>query len=166
MKRLLLGVAGALILALAGLFTLGTALAAPLGILAARWWTRSRGRVLTPFRSWLAAAVACGIAIGAAYTVAIVRSPDTTLQHFRETAARREAAPMPPPPTWVSRFFPQATTRPDPVTERIVKSRAFTLYFGIMGAVLAVAIFGALVGSLGWAGTVLLIRAFSRAPAG
>jgi hypothetical protein len=164
MKRFLLGLAGATILCVSAIATLGTALAAPLGMLAARQWARRRGEVLTTGRSWLAAAVASSLAIAGAYTVAVLREPNATLRQFEESAARREAAPTRPPPGWMRYVLPQTTRRPSPAAERILKSRAFTLYTTIIGAGLVVAIFGAISGRLGWAGTVLLGRAFSRPP--
>lgn len=162
MRRVLTGLAGAAILCLSALFTLGTALAAPLGMLAADHWARRRGQVLTRGASWLAAAGASSLAIAGAFAVSAMRESDETLRRFHDTASAREAAPMPPPPAWMTRLFPQATTKPDPVTERIVKSRAFSLYFGLMGAGLAAGMLGAIVGSLGWAGTMLLARALPR----
>jgi hypothetical protein len=64
---------------------------------------------------------------------------------------------MAQPPEWVRYFFPQAAQQPGPLTQRLIRSRAFTVYVTWMGAAMAVAFFGAIAGSLGW-GAVLLLR--------
>jgi len=161
-KRLLVGLAGALILCLSALFTLGIALAAPVGVLTAAAWASRRGQRLTLGRSWLAAAIASSLALVGVFAVAAARAPEGALQRFQQAAAEREAAPAVEPPAWLARVFPQATRQPDPLTERVLKSRALTVYFGLMGAGMAVVLLGAIVGSFGWAGTMLLGRAFSR----
>jgi hypothetical protein len=162
MKRLLVGLAGGVILGLSALFTLGTSLAAPFGVMAAASWARRRERPLTRIRSWLGAVTASSLAIICAFALAAARAPEGAFQQIQDAAARSEQAPTAQPPAWIARVFPQATRPPDPVTEGIVRSRAFTVYFGLMGAGIAVAILGTMVGSVGWAGTMLLARAFSR----
>ncbi|HKT59861.1 MAG TPA: hypothetical protein VJQ46_07400 [Gemmatimonadales bacterium] len=90
------------------------------------------------------------------------RSPDAVFQRIHDAALARERAPAAQPPAWLTRTFPQAAQRPDPITERVVNSRAFKVYFGIVGVGLVILIFGAIAGSAGWAGTMLLAHAFSR----
>jgi hypothetical protein len=131
-------------------------------MLAAAWWARRRGEDLTPGRSWVAASIASSLAIAGAFALVAVRSPDRTFERFRQVAAAREAAPSPKPPAWLARAFPETTQPPDPLTQRVLKSRAFTVYFGVMGVGMAMAVLGVLTGSLGWAGTTLLTNALSR----
>jgi len=50
---------------------------------------------------------------------------------------------------------------PDPVTDRLVNSRAFRLYFGLLGAAFTCVVFGAIAGSAGWLGASLLGYAFT-----
>jgi hypothetical protein len=73
------------------------------------------------------------------------------------SAARAE--PQARPPEWITRVFPQATQRPDPVTERVINSRAFTLYFGLLGLAIAFLILGTIAGTVGWIGVQLLVFA-------
>jgi len=106
--------------------------------------------------------IASSAAIVCAFGIAASRAPAGSLERIKEAAAARQSAPTPQLPAWFTRAFPQAAQQPDPVTERVVNSRAFTVYFGLLGAGTAIAIFGAIVGSMGWVGTLLLTHAFSR----
>jgi len=160
--RIFSGLAGIAVLGVTAVPTLGTSLAAPLGILVARRLARRRERQLTRGGSWLAAMIASSAAIVCAFGIAASRAPAGSLERIKEAAAARQSAPTPQLPAWFTRAFPQAAQQPDPVTERIVNSRAFALYFGLLGAGTAIAIFGAIVGSMGWVGTLLLTHAFSR----
>jgi hypothetical protein len=69
-----------------------------------------------------------------------------------DSARTEEAAE---PPEWLARVSPQAA-RPNPTVERVVNSRPFLIYFGLLGAAFTCALWGALAGSAGWAGTLLV----------
>jgi hypothetical protein len=159
--RLASGLGGALILLVSALFTLGTSLAAPIGMFAARLVARSKGRSLTRGASWLAAATASSIAIVIAFAGLASLMPPGTFRQIEGTAATAGAQHAARPPDWFGRVFPQAMRRPDPLTERVVNSQAFRLYFGLLGAAFTCAIFGAIAGSAGWLGASLLGCAFT-----
>ena len=154
--RLASGLGGALILVVSALFTLGTSLAAPIGMFAARLVARSKGRSLTRGASWLAAATASSIAVVIAFAGLASFIPPGTFRQIEGTAATAGAQDTGRPPDWFARLFPQAMRRPDPLTERVVNSQAFRLYFGLLGAAFNCAILGAIAGSTGWLGPSLL----------
>lgn len=159
--RVLSGIAGALILLIASLFTFGTCLAAPLGMIAARRRARRRNRPFTRGGSWLGAAVASSIAVALALLVVVALSPRSMLREIqRSVAASPDTVPA---PDWLTRVFPQAA-RPDPTTQQLVRSPVFVAFGSVVGLGFACAFFGSIAGSAGWLGAVLLGYAFARRP--
>ena len=146
------GLAGVVALLIAALFTVGTAFAAPIGVALAAWMMRRRGRALSLARSWMAAAAASTAAVALGFGLLFASLPSGT---FTSAIAEAQKAEQPPPPAWLERIAP-GSTRPNPATERIVKSAPFTLYAGMMGGVLAVVLIGSIAGSAGWGATLLL----------
>jgi len=134
-------------------FTLGTSLAAPFAIFAARRFARRRGRPFTRLFSWLSAVTGSSVAILLAFLIALsLIAPSTFRQTQDAAAAAQDTAKL---PEWVTRVFPQAG-RPDPVTREIVNSPPFTVFFGALGLVIGCAFLGAIAGSAGWFGVTLL----------
>jgi hypothetical protein len=99
--RLASGLGGALILLGSALFTLGTSLAAPIGMFVARHLARSKGRSLSRGASWLGAATASSIGVVIAFTGFAALMPPGTLQQIRSAAATAEAPDTARPPDWV-----------------------------------------------------------------
>lgn len=154
--RLLAGGLGVAALLVGGLFTVGTALAAPVGVGLAGWAMRKRGRALTRFGSWAAAVGAAAVGAAAvatalALTLLVANLPEGSVAN---ALAAAESAEPQPQPEWLERIAPY--TAPDPTVERIVKSRPAVLYFGLVGAGLGCLIMGGIAGSAGWAATFLL----------
>ncbi len=159
--RVLSGITGAVILLVASVFTLGTCLAAPLGIIATRRRARRRNRPFTRGGSWLGAAVASSIAVALVLLVVVALSPRSMLREIqRSVAASQDTVPA---PDWLTRVLPQAA-RPDPTTQQLVKSPVFVAFGSVVGLGFACAFFGSMAGSAGWLGAVLLGYAFSRRP--
>ena len=148
LSRVAAGLAGCALLLVGALFTLGVAAGAFLGIVLAWWVQRRRGRRLDRAGAWIAATSTATllIIIGTALIFALL--PDGALT---EAMAEARAAEQAPPPAWLERLGGD----PDPATERIVTSTPFTLYFGILGASIALLILGSIAGSLGWAASLL-----------
>ena len=152
--------AGIVLLVLAVRATIGTALFAPLGIIALRWWSRRSGAPLSFGRSWIAATGATGVGILLAIGAIVAVLPADALARARaaqEAESKRQAEAG--PPEWLSKISPEgakAATRSDPTTERIMNSRPFTLYFGLIGGAIACAIAAAIAGTLGWGASLLL----------
>lgn len=153
--RLLSAIGGILVFLGSAVFTAGTALAAPIGILVGRRLAARKGRPFTVFGSWVSAAVASSIAVLLAFALVVVLTPAAEWREMQDAVATAQAQDTTPLPEWMTRVFPQAA-KPDPVTQKVVGSPAFTIYFGIMGVVIASTFFGAIAGSAGWLGTFLL----------
>ena len=163
--RVLSGIGGVLVLLTSALFTLGTSLAAPLGMLAGRSLARRRGRRFTRASSWFAAAVASSVAVLLGFALVFASIPEGTFREIQKEAASAQARDTVQLPEWMARVFPQAA-RPDPVTQELVNSPAFTLVFGILGFVIGCAFLGTIAGSAGWLGATLLSYAIrGRRPA-
>jgi hypothetical protein len=157
--RLFSGLGGVLILVGGALFTLGTTLAAPVGIFVAGRLARRKGQPLSPVASWVGASTASSVAFVIVVGIGLMLLPPGTLREIRSASAATQAEAPPRPPEWVTRMFPQAAQRPDPVTERVMNSRIVTLYFGLVGAGVACLIWGTIAGSVGWLGVQLLVFA-------
>ena len=158
--RLLSAVAGVLVLLVSALFTIGASLVAPFGILVSRIVARRRGRPITRRGAWLGAVVASSIGFALALVVLIARSPTNPFQAALAPAAGSDTQSAAAPPSWFTRVFPQQ--RSSPFTEHVIKSRAFRIYFGIVGIALSCLIAGAVAGTAGWLGTSLCGYAFRR----
>lgn len=160
------GVLGGCVFVVSAIITVGTALAAPIGVFVARTIARRRGRAVTRWTTWIGATVASCVAVAALVTTFVVRAPTGTLQTLRDVQRADTAARNAPPPAWVTRLFPQAAQRPNAVTEHLVRSTAFTGYILVETAGLMLLMFAVLAGSAGWAGTLLLAYAFRHGPSG
>src|SRR5512145_542261 len=99
LSRILSGLAGAAILCLTALFTLGTALAAPIGVLVGEWRARRGGRSLTRSGSWWAAIIACTAAITCAFAISAALAPPGTFRRVQPAAATGPTPPVSQPPT-------------------------------------------------------------------
>lgn len=152
LSRTASGLAGAILLLAGTLFTLGTATLASLSVLVARLVQRRRGRRLTTLHAWITAAVTATVVIVAAVGLIVASLPEGAIAEAMAEADA--AAEAPDPPAWLRRYTPPS--EPGPMTERIVNSRAFNLYFGVIGASIAFAMIGGIVGSWGWVATILL----------
>jgi hypothetical protein len=148
--RLVSGVAAIVVLVLSATFTLGTSLAAPFGVFAGRHLAERRGRRFTTFATWLSAAVASSIAILLGFALLLSLVPESAWQEIQEAVTKAQTQDTHSGPAWM---------RPDPVTEQIVTSRAFTTVFGVLGLALGCALFGAIAGTPGWLATLLLAYA-------
>ena len=147
-SRVAAGLAGCVLLLVGATFTFGVAVGALLGVVLVWWIQRQRGRRLTRLGAWIVATstAAVLIMIGAALLFAML--PEGALAEAM--AAARTAEP-PPQPDWLERLAPA-----DTATDRIVTSRPVTVYFGLLGASIAVLIMGSIAGTLGWAASLLV----------
>jgi hypothetical protein len=148
------GLAGAILLIAGTLFTVGVVTLASLSVLVARLVQRRRGRWLTTLHSWMTAGVTATVVIVIAVPLIMASLPEGVIADAMADAEATAEAPGPEPPEWLRRFTPPS--EPSPMTERIVNSRAFNLYFGVIGASMAVALIGGVIGSWGWVATLLL----------
>ena len=147
-SRVAAGFAACALLLVGALFTLGVAAGAFLGVVLAWWIQRRRGRRLTRPGAWIAATSSATLLIIIGTALIFATLPDGALT---EAMADARAAEPPPPPAWLERLGAD----PDPATERIVTSTPFTLYFGLLGASIALLILGSIAGTLAWAASLL-----------
>lgn len=164
--RLVLGGAGLLVL-LAGLpLTLGTALAAPLGMLVVYQFAHRRRRRLTLRASWLGGVAGSALACAVLFVVVLARLPAGT---WANVQAQAQAAQKTQPPEWLERLSPGAAKgagTPDPFTAQLIQSPAFIVITGAGGGLLAVSLWGTAAGTVGWGASLLLaFAATGRWPA-
>lgn len=158
--RILSGLCGAVVLLVSAVFTLGTSLAAPLGILVARRRAQRRARPLTRFGSWLGAAIASAIAMAVLILVLAAFLPRGTFQEIQRSTAEARARDTTRAPAWMTKTFPQSA-RADSTTQQVVNSTAFLVITGALGLGFACMFFGAIAGTAGWVGSVLLSYALT-----
>jgi hypothetical protein len=155
--RVLSGFVAVVLLFLSASVTLGMSLAAPFGVYVGRRLAIRGGRPFTGFGSWLSAAAASAIGILIALLIAFSLIPEKDWQEIQHAVAQAQAQDTAGMPKWV---------RPDPLTAKVVTSRAFTITFGVLGGVIACAMLGAVAGTPGWLATLFLSYAIRgrRAP--
>ena len=162
--RVLSGIGGAVVLVTSALFTLGTSLAAPIGILVAYRRARRRDRPLTPGIAWFTAAIASIIAAGIVFLALFALMPGSARREFQrgmtEGQTARDTAAT---PAWLRKTFPQ-TARSDSAAKQIMKSPGFLVVTVALSLLFGSVFLGALGGSAGWAGSVLLCYAIWGRP--
>jgi hypothetical protein len=152
-------IAGLAVLIGAALVSVGVALCAPLGVWAARRVRRARGRTLDAWSSWIGAVSAVIIALILVAGVLASRLPVGAWSRVRQAADSASAhAATQPPPAWLDRLAPGAARYS---TNGANNPPAFNALFMLFGAVIGVGIFGNIIGTLGWIGTMLMVFAAS-----
>jgi hypothetical protein len=160
-------VSGVVILGAASLVSAGIALAAPIGMFVIDRVQRARGRRFGGWESWVGAVSGVTIAILLVGSVFATRLPPGTLNRIRQAAdSASVAASKQPPPAWVTRLSPSAGRYSmAPTTHQ----SAFNVAALLWGSVIAAGILGGFLGTIGWAGSILLMfyanaRWFGAAP--
>ena len=160
--RALALVGGLVVLVVASVATLGTALLALVGMAVAWGIARRRGRPLTRGAAWWGASL--GVALGFAAFMAVTfvnRSPGTRARLQHGTDSLVAASPPVAPPAWLERIDPRgkkAVQASDSTAQRSVWSPALLawLWMGAMFLTFMSALVGAVAGSLGWCVGMLL----------
>jgi hypothetical protein len=151
---------GTLALGAAASATWGAALLAPIGMLLAAAVARRRRRPLTRGASWIGAVAAVTAAIIVAVGIVLALTPPGTLAQIQRSADSASAARADRSPVWVERMKRGAgSAATDTVTARLIRSRAFVVWTGVMGGVLAVSVLGTIIGTLGWVAALPLAYA-------
>jgi predicted PurR-regulated permease PerM len=160
-KRILAGLAGVLTLVSAAVFTLGSVLVAPLGVLGARAIARRRGRVLTRGAAWLGAVVASFVGVALVMAAIFASMPPDVMKQVRAAADSAQAKQQPPEiPKWLERVNPAARQQAA-VNNQLMKNNAFVVIGGIVGSLMACSMLGTIAGSIGWLASMLFAYAFS-----
>ena len=158
--RVLSGIAGVVVLLVSALFTLGAALAAPVGIYVARRRARRKNRPLTRGASWFNAVVASTVAVALGLLVLAAFMPRNTWQGIQKGMAEARAAPdTARSPAWMKKAFPQ-TAPSDSAAQELMKSPGFVMVTLALGVGFTCILLGAIAGTFGWLGAVLLGYAF------
>lgn len=150
--RTLAFIAGLVILLVGGIFSLGIALVAPLGMLVGAYLWRRRGRTLPVVGHWLAAL--CGatfIMIAYAGLVGAI-VPSSAWTQVKQSMDSVSAHPA-PPPKWLDRIAPGAAQRA--AQQQASSPRMQTVGFAY-GAGFAAIFFVAIFGTFGWIAGMLL----------
>ncbi|HEY6927162.1 MAG TPA: hypothetical protein VI653_27035, partial [Steroidobacteraceae bacterium] len=108
--RVLAGVGGTLLLVLAAILTVGTALAAPLGMLLMRRRAARLNRRLNRIASLVGAMTASSVAAVLLGIVFFAVSPPGTFQQVESQATEARTQATVKMPTWYVRMFPQAAS--------------------------------------------------------
>ena len=154
--RVLSGIGGAIILFTSALFTLGASLGAPVGIFVARRRARRRDRPLTRGASWFAAVVGSIIAAGLVFLLVGAFMPTDAVQQIEKGIAEGQAArDTARAPTWMTKAFPP-TARSDSATMQLMNTPGFVRVTVVVALLFACVFLGAIAGSMGWLGSVLL----------
>lgn len=159
--RVAVGIAGVGVLVVAALFTVGGALAAPVGMLAAGLLARRKGNILTRRRSWVGAVVAVSVTIVAASSLVFVVLPSGTFAHIRQTmdsaSAASAASRTAPPPAWADRMSGgRARAQSNALAGSPRLSHAIQFWSAAVGISVAVLVLGGAVGTVGWLAGLLL----------
>jgi hypothetical protein len=156
--RIAAGLLGAAALVITAIFTGGGTVAAFLGVVVAAIIARKRRRGLTRRASWLGAVIGSGVAMAVVAAVIFGRLPRGSYAQIQRSADSASANSK--PPAWLGRIAPNAgapALKPDPKSGF---GKAFQLWATITGGVVALAIFAAIVGSVGWLVTLPLAFAW------
>jgi hypothetical protein len=166
-RRILALIAGGAVLALVAVKTFGAVLAAPAGIWVAAKIQRSRGRSYTRRVGWVGAVLACTLVMAALFGYALTRMPAGFMDQVQQQTAQRQQE-RERDPSAIEQALRRASTATasqavvQKKTEELAKSKAFIWWIMIFGVVLAASVGGLLLGSVGWAGSTLVLFAVRR----
>jgi beta-lactamase regulating signal transducer with metallopeptidase domain len=159
-KRIAIGTAGVLLLAVGVIVTFGVALIGVAAILASWYVIRRRDKPLTRSRAWMVSVVAIVIPLFVAFAVGIIATPRVTPEErrAREADAARSRESM---PDWLNRLTPnQQQTAPvaDSIANKLLDNRGFMIWVAAFGALIGASFTGAFAGTFAWGATMLLFR--------
>ena len=120
---------------------------------------RKRGRPFTRGVSWLVGVGAIAALILSVLAAYATRLPSTMYRDFGRSLDSAQAAPPPAMPEWLRRVTPPNAQQQTPLTNAVIKSRAFTIWTGVMGVSLVVGLIATYAGTLGWGASLLLLYA-------
>jgi hypothetical protein len=152
-------VAGILCTLIAAVFSLGAALFAVVAMSIGYVVMKRRGRRLTRGVSWFVAVGGVAVALLLVFAGFVLQAETATFTSLRQAMDSAAAKPPPPPPKWLERITPPNVQRQNELTDKLLRSKGFTLWTLVMGAVFGVGFLSTVIGSVGWVGGFLLIHA-------
>ena len=150
--------AGILTTAVAALFSFGAAAIAVIGMGIGYVVMKRRGRRLTRGLSWVVAVGSVAAVALVVFAVFALRAEAGTLTTVKRAMDSAAAKPPPPPPEWFRRITPPNVQRQNELTDKLVRSKAFTAWTMVIGGVFGVGFLATIAGSMGWVGGFLLLH--------
>jgi len=156
--RVLSGIGGTILIVLAAIFTAGTALAAPLGMLFMRRRAVRLNRQPSRAASFVGAVIASSVAALILGIMLFVALPRGTIREIEQKAAESGTQSTVKAPSWYTRVFPQAA-RSDSAAQQLVRSRGFVVVTVVLGAAMMALFVGVVAGASGWSAAMLIVYA-------
>jgi len=152
--RILSGIAGVVVFLIALVFSLGAAIAAPVGMLLVRRWTARHNRRSSAVASLFGAVLATSAAAACLLLVVFALAPRPTTEDLVKAARENQQQPVVKMPDWYTKAFPQ-TARTDSATQQLIRSPGFMTVTLVMGGAFTALLLGGIGGTLGWCGSRL-----------
>ena len=153
---------GGVVAAVAGAFiSFGASLVAVLAVVVGWVLARRRGRPFTRGVSWLVGVGSVAVAVLVVVVAVASQMPGSSFRDFTRAVDSAQAAAPPAPPEWLRKITPPNAPQQTPLTNSIIKSRAFTIWTGVMGVSFTVALAAAYADTLGWGASLLLVYGMS-----
>jgi hypothetical protein len=156
-SRIAAGLGGAVAAIAFGVATVGLAVVSAIATIIAWAVARRRRSELTRGKSWLIAVGTVGVVLLAAAGILTARAPSTFFSDVSKAMDSTSKTPPPPPPEWLRRITPPAAQVQSRATDKLVRSRAFTMWVTVMSIVFGIGLVAALTGSLGWVAAALIL---------
>jgi hypothetical protein len=158
-RRIVAAVVGAATLGIAGIITAGIALAAPVGMAAARVMMRRQHKPSTLRSSWLGAVSAVAIVFLLFFGGVLVRAPAGTFAKVQRSADSAAAMRSEHPPAWLQRVAPGNVPAAPQLGRQT--THALALLGGVAGGIIGCIVLGAVIGTIGWAASLPLAFAIN-----
>ena len=156
-SRLAAGLGGAVAAVAFGVATVGLAIIGAVATIIAWAVVRRRRSEITRGKSWLIAMGTVGVILLAGAGILTARAPSTFFSDVSKAMDSTSKTPPPPPPEWLRRVTPPAAQMQSRATDKLVRSRAFTMWTAVMAIVFGIGLIAALTGSLGWVAAALVL---------
>ena len=152
-------IAGILVTAVAALFSFGTAAMAVIGMSIGYVVMKRRGRRLTRGLSWVVAVGSVAAVALVVFAIFALQAEAGTFKNVKSAMDSAAAKPPPPPPEWLKKITPPNVQRQNEMTDKMIRSKAFTAWTMVVGGVFGVSFLATIAGSMGWVGGFLLLHA-------
>lgn len=151
-------IVGILVTAVAALFSFGAAAIAVIGMGIGYVVMKRRGRRLTRGLSWVVAVGSVAAVALVVFAVFALQAEAGTFHDVKRAMDSASAKPPPPPPEWLKKITPPNVQRQNELTDKMIRSKAFTAWTMVVGGVFGVGFLASIAGSIGWVGGFLLLH--------
>lgn len=164
-KRILIGIAGLILLTGGALITLGTELVGVAAIVIVWFLMRRRNRRLTRAKAWLVSVGAIAGLLVIVFAVNVMSGPTLTTEQRQRSMAAARARTRDSMPEVFKKIMPpqqqQTSAAADSIALRLIENRGFMAWMAAMSAVIGSGIIALFAGTLAWGAWMLLFRAFT-----